>query len=264
MDKDKLQDRIDGYLSGKGSPEARREFEEEISRDEDLSRELDDTKLAVAALELAEDRALKSRLQDLEARLAHEGAPNTEVSGVSTPKPEAKVIGMNRRKGWLRLVAYAAALLLLLAAGWWAIAQPAGFDAQQLAMDSFTPYQNIVTGTVRGDNDSSAEAAAFAEYDAGNYVAAAEQLSALPASAKYDFYLGQSLLAQQKYAEAQAVFSSVMGDPDFPLAQEAAYYNALARLGTGAADEARNALVEISDTDGHPMQDEAKALLTKM
>jgi TolA-binding protein len=268
MDKDKRQDRIDEYLQGKGSPEVRREFEEETSRDEDLSRELGDTELAMAAIEMAEDQALKARLQVLEQRLSSE-TPGTTVAppltAKTSPKPQAKVVEMrHRRKGQFRLMAYAAALLLVLAVGWWSLAQPGGFDAQQLAMDSFTPYKNIATGTVRGEGDNTAEAAAFAAYDAGNYAAAADKLSALPASGVYDFYIGQSLLAQQKYAEAQEKFIAIMDVPDFPLAQEADFYNALALLGHGDVTEARNALTKISSSDDHQMQAEAKALLAGM
>ena len=269
MDKDKKQDRIDEYLLGKGSPEARREFEEETSRNEDISRELGDTELALAALELAEDRALKARLQGLEQRLATETPGGTvappPTATASGRKPEAKVVQMRqRRKGQLRLVAYAAALLLVLAVGWWALSLPGGLDGQQLAMDSFTPYENIATGTVRGDNDDSAETAAFNEYDNGNYAVAAEKLSALPPSSINQFYLGQSLLAQQKYDEAQTIFRSLMNISDFPLAEESAFYRAVAQLGGGDINVARSSLTRIREADDHPMQAQAKALLRKL
>jgi TolA-binding protein len=271
MDKDKKQDRIDEYLLGKGSPEARREFEEETSRNEELSRALGDTELALAAIELAEDEALKMRLQGLEQRLAA-ATPGSTVDAPLTaaaprPKAEARVVEIRRRrKGQFRLLGYAAALLLMLAVGWWAINQPGGLDTQQLAMDSFTPYENIATGTVRGDNDDTAEAAAFADYDAGNYAAAAEKFSALSASNSFvnNFYLGQSLLAQQKFEEAARVFSPLMSTPAFPLAEEAAYYHALALLGTGDAAGAKTALAKISNATDHEMQAEAKALLAKL
>lgn len=269
MDKDKKQDRIDEYLLGNGSPEVRREFEEEISRNEDLSRELGNTELALAAIELAEDQALKTRLQGLEQRLAAKSPESAVDSSLTatTQKPKAKVVEIGRRrKGQFRLMAYAAALLLMLAVGWWALNQSGGFDAQQLAMDSFTPYENIATGAVRGENDDTAEAAAFADYDAGNYAAAEAKFSALAESNSYvnKFYLGQSLLAQQKYDDALAVFNPLMNTPAFPLAEESAYYHALALLGSGETAEAKTALTKISSTDNHEMQAEAKALLAKM
>lgn len=269
MDKDKRQDRIDEYLLGKGAPEERSALEAEFSSDESLSRELGDTELALAAIELAEDQALKARLQGLEQKLVAE-TPGSTVAPPLTAKtsgrqPEAKVVKMRQRsKGPFRLMAYAAALLLVLAVGWWALSVPGGVDARQLAMDNFTPYKNIATGTVRGENDNSAETAAFKDYDNGSYATAAAKFSALPLSPVNQFYLGQSLLAQQKYDEALAVFSPLMAATDFPFAEESAYYNALAQLGHGDVEEAKKAMAKISGTENHPLQQEAAALLAKM
>ncbi|MEO0731892.1 MAG: hypothetical protein AAFZ52_03585, partial [Bacteroidota bacterium] len=75
MSSEKNQDRIDDFLLGRNAGDARREFEEEVSRNQDLSNELADTELALAAIELAEDRALKARLQKLEVGLAGATAP---------------------------------------------------------------------------------------------------------------------------------------------------------------------------------------------
>lgn len=268
MDKDKRQDRIDDYLLGHGSPEDRREFEEETSRNEDLSRELAATELAVAAIELAEDQALKARLQGLEERLAAETQGNTPVpplTAAARRTPKAKVVEMrHRRKGQFRLLAYAAALLLVLAVGWWALSQSVGYDARQLAMDNFTPYENIAAGTVRGDNDTTAATAAFADYDAGNYAAAAEKFSALPASNVHQFYLGQSLLAQGEFAAAVTIFTALSTEKDFALAPESTYFAALSHLGQGQKEAARQSLESIIAIPGHPMLAEAKALLAKI
>lgn len=267
MDKEKRQDRIDDYLLGNGAPEERREFEEETTRNKDLSNELGATELAIAAIELAEDRALKARLQGLEQKLAAKTSASTVVpplTATSSRKPEARVVDIGRRrKGRLRLLGYAAALLLMLAVGWWAFSEPGGFDAQQLAMDSFKPYENIATGTVRGDNDATAETAAFADYDAGNYAAAADKFAALPESNVHQFYLGQSLLAQGDFEEAHLIFLKLWRS-DFALKEESYYYLGLADLGRGDIIEARNALSKIARNENHPMQAEAKALLAKM
>lgn len=269
MDKDKRQDRIDDYLLGQGSPESRREFEEETSRNEDLSRELGDTELAMAAIEMAEDQALKARLQALEQQLSTEtrgtavAPPLTAVAAKRLP--ETKVVEMrSRRKGPFKLLAYAAALLLMLAVGWWALAQPEGFDAQQLAMDSFTPYKNIATGTVRGEGDDTAEAIAFAAYDAGNYAEAANKFSTLSGSNVHQFYLAQSLLAQEKFADAADIFTKLSTVKDFALAPESSYFAALSRLGLGQKAAAQQALEAIVATPKHLMLAEAKALLAKM
>lgn len=263
MNKDNRQDRIDDYLLDRTSREERLEFEEEVTRNAELSAELADTELAMAAIELAGDRAMKARLQQLEATLS--ASDTTQTTPAAAPPDEAKVITMQpRSKGTMRLLAYAAALLLVLAVGWWAMQTSSGFDAGQLAMESFEPYQNITTGTVRGSDELPPEAAAFADYDAGNYAAAAEKFSALPATDVTRFYQAQSLLAQEKFAEAAALFAPLAQNQDFSLAPEATYYNGLALLGQGKVTEAREVLTPVAADAGHPMQQAAKALLAKM
>lgn len=273
MNHEDKQDRIDAYLLGNASEKEQREMEEEISRNQELSEAVGDTELAMAAIEFHEDQAIKARLQKLEQQLAAgpvaSGETQTEyAAGAITDrqaKTNARVVDIRRRRaGQLKLLGYAAALLLLLAVGWWAINTSSGFDAPQLAMESFRPYDNITTGAVRGDNDQTAEAAAFADYDAGNYAAAEEKLAALQRDPVNEFYLGQSLLAQNKFAEAVNVFSELSERSDFALAKESAYYSGLAQLGVGDVAAAGATLSEIANDSGHPMQKEAKALLAKM
>lgn len=266
MEKDKHQDRIDDYLLGRAGREERLEFEEEVTRNPELSNELAATELAMAAIELAEDRALKARLQKLEATLAANDAPAMQPSAPATPRKDATVVTMKRReRGRFNLFAYAAALLLLLAVGWWALQTSSdGFDAGQLAMDSFEPYPNITTGTVRGSDELPPEAAAFADYDTGNYAAAEAKFKALPTSDVHQFYLAQSLLAQQKFAESSVIFTALAQETGFALAPEAGYYRALALLGTGEAAQAKTMLEGINGEAGHPMQGAAKELLAKL
>jgi len=276
MDKDKRQDRIDDHLLGRDSREDRLELEEELARNADLRTELADTELAMAAIELGEDRALKARLQALESKLA-----DTTPGTTAAPRVEAKVANLadrrrrtetrvvdmrRRRKGNLNLLGYAAALLLALAAGWWAFSAGGEINPGQLAMESFEPYDNIATGTVRGNDEQTLEAAAFADYDAGNYEAAAAKFKELPESGSNvnRFYLGQSLLAQRQYEEALTVFRPLMEASGFPLAKESAFYHAVAQLGSGDINVARSSLTRISESASHPLRAEAKALLAKM
>jgi hypothetical protein len=262
MNKDNRQNRIDNYLLGRDGREERLEFEEEVTRNAELSNDLADTELAMAAIELAEDRAMKARLQKLESTLSTTASETTSGGAMAE---EAKVVTMSpRRSGRMKLFAYAAALLLVLAVGWWALQTSSGFEPELLAMESFEPYQNITTGTVRGDTGMAAEAAAFADYDAGNFADAEAKLSALPESSVNKFYLGQSLLAQEKFQEASSVFTPLSGLPQFPLAKEANYYNALALLGQAKVSDAKDVFTQIAEDAEHPMQQEAKKLLAKM
>lgn len=263
MNKDNRQKRIDDYLLGRADREERLEFEEEVTRNAELSKDLAETELAMAAIELAEDRALKARLQKLESTLSGTSTETTAAS--AAPERDARVVTMEpRSKGRMKLFAYAAAFLLALAVGWWALNTDQGFEPELLAMESFEPYQNITTGSVRGDNDLAAEAAAYADYDASNFAAAEAKLSALPKSNVNQFYLGQSLLAQEKFAEAGSVLSPLAQAEEFPLAKEANYYSALASLGQQQVEEARNVLTEITRDSTHPMQKQARKLLAEL
>lgn len=273
MNHEDRQDRIDAYLLGITGKEERREFEEEISRNEELTEALGDTELAIAAIEFHEDQAMKARLQKLEQKLA--AGPGATKTAQTEPvvrsitdrqaKTNARVVDIKRRRaGQLKLLGYAAALLLLLAIGWWSMNIGSGFDAPQLAMDSFRPYDNITSGNVRGENDNTAEAAAFADYDAGNYAAAAEKLAGLEVTDVNQFYLGQSLLAQKKFEEAQVLFGELSQKSGFALSKESYYYSGLAQLGLGDVAAAGKTLSEITADPEHPMRKEAEALLAKM
>lgn len=263
MSKDDRQERIDDYLLGRADANRRRELEEEVSRNADLSEQLADTELAMAAIELAEDEALKGRLQDLETSLrSGEAGATTAAPQPENTAGESKVISLQRSKSQRFLYGIAAAVLLLIAAGWF-ILQPKGYDSPSaLAMASYVPYENITAGTVRGDNSDPA-AIAFAAYDAGRFAEAANAFSDLPSTAVNKFYLAQSLLGSKDFSAAAAQLTDLT-KADFGLQQESAYYLALARLGEGETEQAKQLLTEISRTNDHPMQEQASKLLAEI
>ncbi|NJO87117.1 MAG: hypothetical protein HC821_03640 [Lewinella sp.] len=71
-------------------------------------------------------------------------------------------------------------------------------------------------------------------------------------------------LTQEKFLIAEDYFEPLMAQEDFPLANEAEWYLALARLGSGQVTTARPLLRQISADLGHPRQGAAKALLKKL
>lgn len=259
---DLLQERIDDYLLGKGSAEQRRELEEEISRNPELSAQLAETELALAAIEVHEDAALKARLQQLEKKITN--LAEAPELGTEAPAANAKVVKMKAvsrsRRTWM---AYAASLLLLIAAGWWLIQMNNSATPEQMAMANFEPYRNIAYTFERGSNDETLEADAYRAYEAGEFAAAAKTLQELPPSAAHSFYLGQSLLAQGKYAEAAPIFSEI-SKSTFGLNKESEYFLALAKVGMGQLEAARADLEKIIAVADHPSLTEAKALLSDL
>lgn len=263
MSKDDRQKRIDRYLNNRLESNERAEFEEEVSRNAALSGQLADTEMAVAAIEMAEDQSLKVRLQKLDAATFSGdqvgGSPAEPVTGNDA---QTKVVSLKARRAPRLLLGIAAAILLLLAAGWFLL-QPDGFASPAaLAMATHKPYENITNGTVRGDNTDPA-ASAFRAYDAGDYASAAGAFADLPPTAVHKFYLGQSLLATGKFADAAAQFTDLT-KADFGLQQEAEYFLALARLGAGDTTRATELLTTIAAADNHPMQEKADRLLAQI
>lgn len=259
MSKEESQKRIDDYLLGRTSREDRLAFEEDTRQDTEIGEQIADTELAMAAIELAEDEAMKARLQGLESKLRQE-TPTAATTTASTP--EAKVVNMKARKrSRMNLFGIAAALLLLLAAGWW-IMQPGGFDSPgQLAMANFEPYPNIAYQIERSGGDADPEKDAYIAYEAGNFKIAREAFEALPATAVNKFYLGQSLLGEQNFAAAATTFREIVNADVFNLRQESEYYLALALAGQGETEQAIAELNTIVAETGHPSLKEAQALL---
>lgn len=258
MSNDSQQDRIDDYLLGLGTPEDRKEFSEEISRNQHLSTQVAETELAMAAIEFYEDAALKTRLQDLEASLRLADA--TPVGGQTTKK-EAKVVSMKPAKkanrSWM---AIAASLLFLLAVGWYLIQFSMSSSPAQIAMANFEPYKNIAHQFERGATEESREADAYRAYEAGDYVAAERGFAGLPADGIRSFYRAQTLLAQEKFAEAEPVFLE-LSQSTSAFAKESEYYLALARVGLNKLPKAKPELTRIAGEADHPSQKEAKKLL---
>jgi hypothetical protein len=255
MTSEEKQDRIDKYLLGEADDNSRRELEEESTRDEELLKGLEDTKVAMAAIELAEDRALKARLQDLESSLAKENSDQ-----------KAKVVGLQpRRTSTLRYLAYAASLLLVLAVGWWALSPGSSPSPQQLAMANFEAYPNIAYQLERsGTEEASPEELAFVAYEDGDYARAATRFEALEDTPTNRFYRAQSELAQENFTEATTLFLELSQRGDFALAAESEYFHAIALLGSGAQEEAAQLLSSIAGNASHPMTKEATALLAKL
>lgn len=265
MTNEDKQSRIDDYLLGRTTGDAWRAFAEEVARNAGLSEQLADTQLAMDAVELAEDTALKARLRQLEARYQRTTAAPTAPESTAVirkmPVPGTEKAGVRPLRNPSRLYGLAAAVLLLLLAGWFVL-PPRGYDSPAaLAMAAFEPYTNLTPGGVRGGPQDLQ--AAYAAYNAEDYTTAATLLQDLPPTAANRFYRGQSLLATKDFAGAAREFENVRM-ADFGLTQEAEYYLALARLGEAKTATARMIIGEISTQTSHPMYERAKGLLAEI
>ncbi|MCP9237038.1 tol-pal system YbgF family protein [Lewinella sp. JB7] len=252
MNTEDQPDRIGDYL--RGDLADREAFERELSANPQLKIEMETTRQALDAITLREEQVLKDRLRNLEAGMA-----------TTARQPDAKVIPIGRKRsgGWF---AYAAAAALVVFVAGYFLLRPAPATPEQLALSEFEPFTNIAYTVTKGANDGDdGRAAAYAAYETGDYATAEGAFAALGPDDPVDrFYFGQTLLAQEKYASARDLYRELATQTDFNLTQESAYYLALANLGLGQADEAREEIRRIADNADHPMSREARQLLEKL
>ena len=265
--KEARQERIDQYLLGQSPPAERTAFEQLLEQDPELRQQLADTETAMAAVEIFEDDFLKDRLRDLDQQFqGGEDAPVTinesPEEATTAPAREAKVVNMRPLKRNRRtLLVYAASLLLLLGAAYWILQPGDSLSARQLAINTFEPYDNIVNKPTRGEGDETAEATAYLAYDAGDFKKAVYALQRLEQTPVNQFYLAQSLFAEQDFRAAEELFV-VLSNTENPFQAESRYYWALTEATLENVPDAkqllRNFLLDFPDNDLAP---QAKELL---
>ena len=256
MNTEDHHDRIEDYLLGRLADPAA--FERELNQNPQLRQEMEATRLALDAITLSEDQALKNRLRKLDGDLRTTTTTTTTVAETQTV---AKIVPIDRkhRRTWVRYAAAAAVICFL--AGYFLL-RPAPNERVNYALSQVKPYDNIAYTITKGSTTDDPRATAYTAYEAGNYPAAEAAFYALePLDPADEFYLAQSLLAQAKYDAAQPLFDRLATTPDFNLAQEANFYAAVTRLGLGQSAEATGTLEQIANDPQHPMQSEARTLL---
>ncbi len=251
MNTEDQQNRIDDYLRGRASdPTA---FERELQENPQLNQEMNATRLALAAIHVAEDAHLKDRLRRLEAGVATAPASSARVVPLH-PRP---------RRQWLTYAA--AAALLLFIAGYFMF-RPVPTDNALAALDGVEPFPNLGYVITKGGSGTEPDrAAAYTAYESGNFPEAEAAFYTLGDEDPVDrFYLAQSLLAQDKYGPARDLFRELATATEFNLTQESAYYEAVAQLGLGNRAGAVGTLQKIAARSDHPMREEAATLLAEL
>jgi TolA-binding protein len=255
MDTEDQQNRIDDYLRGRSADAEA--FERELANDPQLAQEMEATRLALNAIELREEQQLKDRLRLIEARM--KGKP-----AATAPPEEAKVVQLPRRSRkptGRRWFSYAAAAALLLFLAGYFFLRPAATPTQ-LALAEVEAFENIAYTTTRGEPGEGTRARAYAAYDRGDYAAARAAFRELGTEDPVDaFYYGQTLLEEEAYGDARDLFDRLATTADFQLAEEAAYYAAVARLGVNDLGGATERLQIIAGQAGHASRDQARELL---
>lgn len=234
MNKESL---ILGYFEKNLSPEEQDFFDQLMKTDKafaDAVRFEEQTKIA---LTLESRDKLKSQLQSYEA--------------------ERKKKPRNNR--WL----YVAASIAILLGVWMFIftQQPSN---TQLYATYFEPYPNTVAPIVRGSENNADNQKAFVAYEGGDFDTAIVLFESLANTSQVEyayFYKAMSLMAVEKYEEAQDLLTSTLWTAAYQ--EKAKWYLALNSLHLNRLDETKSILKEIVQSNSYNHKN-ASELLKKL
>ncbi|MEN7549742.1 tetratricopeptide repeat protein [Rapidithrix thailandica] len=240
---------IEKYLDNALSAKEVEEVNQRLAEDDEFRRCVDQSRLMIHGIRRNARMQLRRKLDEIEESLIE-----------TDETKEAKIISLTHSR---ILVSIAAAVTLLIISTLLIINLPE--TPQNLYVQYYQPYRNIVTANVRGElQELSKYELAFTAYDSGNYELATnlfKELLAKEATATYLFYLANSYLALEKNTQAAKYFEQVIHlNEDF--VDQAKWYLALIALNEKNIEEAKSLLKELK-TSGY-RSEEVTEILTKL
>jgi len=247
MNRIKYTELIDSYVEGEMDQESRKQFEAELSVNEDLAREYN--------LELDLSKALlQDDLIDFRAKCL-----DAQQELNLSEKKLSKVVKITR-KYW-----YAAASMLLigLIVGGFMVFSPGSYSTEKLFRMYYKSDETIVT---RSGNVNIAEALkCFAQSD---YVTAEGLFTKILAEEQDNFavmyYSGISNIELKNYPEAIQRFDNIIKNGDNLYIENAEWYLGLTYLAAGDVEHAESIFGVIASKTDHYYFDEAKGILEKI
>ncbi len=233
--------RIDDYLSGRLKPEQQQAFEEELSRNPELKKQLELQRDMEFLLRHDEERAA------LKAVLEAEGAEHFRAE--APPKQRGRL----RWIGWATAAAAAAILLFVL---WPVFVQP----------DLYQEYAEFPPLALSEKSTTTTNWAATEQaFNTGNYEQAdaqlEEYLKAFPEDQQARLYLGIAKMETGEPEAARRLFAEVSAAAP-GLADYADWYRALSFLKTGDSAAAESLLRKIET--GSPFYEQAQEVLSAL
>ncbi|MEM6318587.1 MAG: hypothetical protein AAF960_13025 [Bacteroidota bacterium] len=198
--KEELLDKIEAYLNGDMTPKAEAAFDAAIEKDAELAAAVDNFGVANDALEILIEDNLRKELE----AMSQEQASSSNVVSINKKQPVARMRNLRTY-----LAAAASVALLVGFIGWnWA---SSNFTNSALSNEFSSEYQ--MPNVRAGNSVVNAFADGINAYNAQNYAEANQFFSSVvvddPRYAEAQFYLGHTLLAQEKAAEAAQQFQKV-------------------------------------------------------
>ena len=244
---------IQRFLEGDLSPEELKEFEQKLSQDPDLAREVRDYERLVMGLEAAGLDDFRSEVKGWEAGYHAKHGPDREGG-----KDDNKVIPITR------YIPIAAAVALLLFAGIYFYLNRSAAP-QTLYATYYAPYPDMLTD--RGDttinkSGRSMLLAGIEAYNTENFQLAIDNLQAYlkaePDQKGVALYLAISQMELNRFEAAEESFKTAREDPVFR--QQAEWYEGLSNLKAGNLPKSKAIFKDIAENPSHYRQEDARRL----
>lgn len=251
----KYTERIEAYLIGELSPQARADLEQAMKQDPALQAEFDNREMAHTAIDILIEDDLRATLRALEAK------KDTPIVAA----PEATVRTMNKgRSRRLFLLSVAAGIVLLVGFFGLQFFGGSGTPSNQLAMD----YYERPSFEQRGQVEFFRLENGLAVMRENDYKAAIPFFDSIPEGD--DYYVGaqynraHALYLLHDFEAAQAGFSVAAKGGDSRYTEKAAWYELLSCFAAKKETGCKALLDAIIRDEGHSYYQKAKDLKSKL
>ncbi|WP_394748087.1 tetratricopeptide repeat protein [Spongiimicrobium salis] len=215
---------IDKYLTRTLNAEEQVQFDALFANDPSFQEEVRFLENVKKVAETEDDILAKAMVADFEAE----------------HQPKSKRISL--RKWWV-----AASLILLAGITYFFMMPPETIDTQELFVESFEPYRNVVHPIVRGSTQQDEKTKAFQYYEMGEYKNALvlfEKLYQQDKEPYYLFYKANALLQLDRAKEAITLLNAHLKTKD-TLREKSNWYLAMAYLKLDDHEKAKKMLQKV-------------------
>jgi tetratricopeptide (TPR) repeat protein len=248
IEDDQMQE-IEDFLANRLPDAQRTRFQEIVTHDAFLAREVDRFRDLVEGVSRQGREEVKGRLQQLEATLRAAEAPTLPSPHLVKPRPLP----------WWGEVA-AVFLIGVCAYAWLSRAS----QSEKLFAQFYEPYPNVVAAVERGAAVQGEKEMAFGLYENGQYAAALPRFQRLlrgnSQAADLLFYAGTASIELGQYAQAQAYLQQALRLPAHAFTPPATWYLALVHLKREQMEQAASLLEGLAAGTGF-YGEKARALL---
>ncbi len=247
---------IEQYLQGELRGEELAQFEEKVSSDEQLKKEVALQRAIIKNIKIAGRQDWAGKLEKIHQDM---------VTPVEKEKSVVRTLAPVRKIAWKKYFLAAASVLLVILSAVFVFKKKSGLDSKEILLAYYQPFADIQQTTRSTPPDSVSEkGAAFKAYNDHNYVESIRLFKNIVDKKKDElslFYLGNAYLANDQAAEAEGIFKNYLAEfKEFRAESE--WYLSFSYLKQGKEKEAI-ALLETIANEGNDFSKKAKEILAK-